>query len=344
MSEASRHSPAKEEAWSAGTLEEVTSGIFRIALPLPGDALRAVNVYALPHRDGVTLVDGGQGGMPAARQALDAGLRELGFKLSQITEILVTHAHSDHYTLATELRAEVGCRVRLGEGESPNIEAVLSGRRTGLSARLRRGGSSSRVKSPSAGTVEWEAPDAWLRHGDVVTVPGIEPIALRVIETPGHTRGHVVFRADAQRLTFTGDHLLPRITPSIGYEPHPSESPLSRFLASLELLRGMPDTRMLAAHGPITPSVHARVSELLQHHHVRLAECAAAVTRPSTALDVARRLHWTSRQTPYDRLDAFNQMLSVNETLAHLDVLVENEVLEADVVHDVAWYHVRGEG
>ncbi len=51
-----------------------------------------------------------------------------------------------------------------------------------------------------------------------------------MIETPGHTRGHVVFSDPASRLLFTGDHVLPTITPSIGFEPVATDNPLGDFL------------------------------------------------------------------------------------------------------------------
>ena len=64
--------------------------------------------------------------------------------------------------------------------------------------------------------------------------------SLVVRETPGHTRGHVVFvdetTADAGML-FAGDHVLPHITPSIGFEPAARPGALTRFLTSLAALR-----------------------------------------------------------------------------------------------------------
>jgi glyoxylase-like metal-dependent hydrolase (beta-lactamase superfamily II) len=54
---------------------------------------------------------------------------------------------------------------------------------------------------------------------------------------------------------FAGDHVLPHITPSIGFEQQPAELPLGAYLDSLKLVRGLPDRRLLPAHGPVTPSV-----------------------------------------------------------------------------------------
>ena len=78
---------------------------------------------------------------------------------------------------------------------------------------------------------------------------------------------------------FAGDHVLPHITPSIGLEPQRTAMPLGDYLASLALVRSMPDTILLPAHGPVAPSVHARVDELLAHHEARLTAIAAQAGR-----------------------------------------------------------------
>lgn len=70
--------------------------------------------------------------------------------------------------------------------------------------------------------------------------------------TPGHTRGHFVHRDASAGVLFAGDHVLPHITPSIGFEPIRTTSPLRHHLASLALMREMPDTPLLPAHGPAT--------------------------------------------------------------------------------------------
>src|SRR6202034_4123247 len=84
----------------------------------------------------------------------------------------------------------------------------------------------------------WESPDDWLEPGEVTLASGRN---LQVVETPGHTRGHVVYHDSSAELLFAGDHVLPTITPSIGFEPALSPNPLGEFLGSLALVRQMPD-------------------------------------------------------------------------------------------------------
>jgi glyoxylase-like metal-dependent hydrolase (beta-lactamase superfamily II) len=166
----------------------------------------------------------------------------------------------------------------------------------------------------------WEAPDRWLgaetlRFGDR---------ELHVVPTPGHTKGHVVFLDEQRGLMFSGDHVLPHITPSIGFElAEPGGRPLADYLDSLRLMTRYADARLLPAHGPVSDSAHTRVAELLAHHDDRLAKSLTVLGEDTLdAHAVARKLGWTRRAVPFGDLNAFNQMLAVNETAAHLDVLV----------------------
>jgi glyoxylase-like metal-dependent hydrolase (beta-lactamase superfamily II) len=159
-----------------------------------------------------------------------------------------------------------------------------------------------------------------------------------VVATPGHTRGHVVFIDRDAQLMFAGDHVLPHITPSIGFEAVAAALPLGDYLDSLRLVRSLPDQRLLPAHGPVGPSVHARVDELLHHHAERLDHACGAVRDGLTAYAVAGRLTWTRRERPFADLDLFNQMLAVAETAAHLDLLVAQGRLKATDADGVRRY------
>ena len=117
--------------------------------------------------------------------------------------------------------------------------------------------------------------------------------------------------------------MLPTITPSIGFEPVPTAAPLADFLGSLTKVRGLDDLTLLPAHGPVAPSTHARIDELLVHHDVRLALCRDAVAPGTrTAYDVATVLPWTRHDRAFSDLDVFNAALATLETRAHLELLV----------------------
>jgi glyoxylase-like metal-dependent hydrolase (beta-lactamase superfamily II) len=151
----------------------------------------------------------------------------------------------------------------------------------------------------------------------------------------------VVFVDAAAGLLFAGDHVLPHITPSIGFEPVPPQLALRDYLGSLAAVRRMPDLRLLPAHGPVTDSAHTRIDQLLEHHRSRLDECADAVLQGAeTAYQVAGMLTWTRRFRPLEELDSFNQMLAVNETAEHLDLLVVQGRLRSGDLDGIRHYEV----
>jgi glyoxylase-like metal-dependent hydrolase (beta-lactamase superfamily II) len=331
------------EDWTTPGVYEVGAGVYRIPLPLPQDGLRAVNVYAVRDGDGLVLVDSGWA-LAEARDLLEEAVKALDCSLSTVHRFLVTHVHRDHYTLAVTLRREFGMRISLGRDEAGTLRLAQDPAASpwvGLLTQLHRGGADDLGRQlrehPSNHDVSvWADPDDWL---DAPTQVELASGTWQVHPTPGHTRGHVVF-VDAERdVMFAGDHVLPRITPSIGFEQDPADMPLRSYLDSLKLVRGLPDRRLLPAHGPVAPSVHARVDELLDHHDTRLGQIDETIDRGAdTAAGAARRMLWTRRGRRFEELDLFSQCLAVTETMAHLDVLVLSGRLRRAEVDGVRHY------
>ncbi|WP_148613560.1 MBL fold metallo-hydrolase [Nocardioides rubriscoriae] len=330
-------SPDSGEHWTAEGAWEVAPGVHRIPLPLPMDGLRAINVYTIQTDDGLTLIDGGWH-IPVARELLDASLRSIGSGFGDIKRFLVTHVHRDHFTMATVLGRELGIDVALGLGDQPALELLNN------SHELTENPFHAVLRSAGAGVIAeewerlqdvdedlrplWQYPTTWL-DGDHEIPVGAR--TLDAVHTPGHTPGHFVFADRADGLLFAGDHVLPTITPSIGFTVPPVPQPLGDFMASLTKVRALPDLRVLPAHGPVTPSTHERVDELLAHHETRLADSLALVADGgSTAYDVARGLGWTRHLHAFDGLDWFSRGMAAMETKAHLDLLVARGDLVSD--------------
>jgi glyoxylase-like metal-dependent hydrolase (beta-lactamase superfamily II) len=330
--------------WTEPGIYRCAPGVHRIPLPLPNDGLRAVNVYAVEDGDGWTLIDSGWA-LAQARELLAAALAELGAGFPDVHRFLVTHVHRDHYTQAVALRKEYGMRVALGRGEEPSLRLIHEPGRSGIIRDdvLHRAGAEELVRArifPRDDPEDWGFPDEWIEDGAEILVGDPEaPRRLRAVATPGHTQGHVVFADEAGDLLFAGDHVLPRITPSIGLQPARANSPLADFLASLELVRNRPDALLLPAHGAVGMRVHQRVDELLAHHAKRLDATLAAVRDGcSTAYEVAAVLPWTRRDHRLSELDTFNARLATTETLAHLDVLAERGVVSTTLEDGVSHY------
>lgn len=333
-----------ERDWTEPGVYEVMPDLYRIPLPMPQDGLRAVNVYAYRDGESIVLVDGGWA-VPPAWAGLAAALRALGADEDRVSRILVTHAHRDHYNLAVRLREQhPTVRVALGIGEEPAVYAAQNWTQPweSFEEQLRRGGADELLKElvttvpVDHDAADWASPDEWI---EAPTDVALATTTWQAYHTPGHTRGHLVF-VDAQRdVMFCGDHVLPHITPSIGFESVPAASPLQDYLDSLRLVRSLPDRMMLPAHGRPGPSVHARVDELIEHHDIRLRHTREAVPHSGgTGLEVAQRLRWTRRGRDFADLDVLSRCLAVMETIAHLEVLVSTGWLQR-VDHDGVWLY-----
>jgi hydroxyacylglutathione hydrolase len=134
---------------------------------------------------------------------VEAALKATGWRLS---DILLTHHHADHTGGIAELKAHHRCRVVAPHGEAARIPLV----------------------------------DETVRENDKVRVGGLEG---RVIETPGHTAGHISYVFPADKLAFVGDTLF-----SIGCGRVIEGTP-EMMWQSLLKLRGLPDdTRIYCGH------------------------------------------------------------------------------------------------
>ena len=324
-------SPDSGEHWTAEGAWPVAEGIHRIPLPLPMDGLKAINVYVISTDDGLVLVDGGWA-IPEARELLDRCLRSIGSGFGDIRRFLVTHIHRDHFTMATVLGHELGADVALGIDEKPGLDLFhhefVDSEENPFARVLVTAGAADLAELWSQGRADqeldlslWQYPDTWL-EGDFPIPVGAR--TLDAVHTPGHTPGHYVFADRSDGLLFAGDHVLPTITPSIGFTVPPTPQPLGDFMASLTKVRG-----------PARPADPARPRSG-RAVLARPGRRAAGLPR-----EAARALRWPrsrpGRSTPprspatsagpgtstqYDELDVFSRGMAAMETKAHLELLV----------------------
>lgn len=180
-------------------LLEVGSGVFFVEAS-------HTNFVLLCEGDELTLVDSGY---PKDRRLLESSVRQTGHDLSDLSAMLLTHAHVDHLGSAEWLRRDHGVPVHTHSAEAPHargeVEEVISER--DLLMRLWR----PKVLRFTLNVVTSGA----LRHqrltqvaafedGEVLDVPG-RPTA---IFTPGHTSGHSGFHLEDRGVLLSGDALI----------------------------------------------------------------------------------------------------------------------------------------
>jgi glyoxylase-like metal-dependent hydrolase (beta-lactamase superfamily II) len=160
-------------------------------------------------------------------------------------------------------------------------------------------------------------PDRLMEDGDLADFPGWQ---LRAVHTPGHTPGHLCFAEERTGLFFSGDLVLPRITPNISTTADGEGNPLGSYLTSLAAVRGRRPTEVLPAHEWRFTGLAERVDQLTGHHEQRLAELLAAVrAHPrSTPWELAAHLTWSR---PWEQYERRMRIFAVTETDAHLRLL-----------------------
>ncbi|WP_448623591.1 MBL fold metallo-hydrolase [Geodermatophilus sp. URMC 64] len=323
---------AQHEAWPARALppvERLAADLWSVPVPIPHGGLRYVSVYVLGlDGGGLGLVDTGWGS-DAAWTALTAGLSEIGGSVADVRGVLVTHLHFDHLGLAGRVRETSGAWVAMHPADAGIIgspvhrdpEASVAAEVAFLVSLGADPGEAAEDVGPPAHHAPFSGmarPDRLLEDGDLADLPGWR---MRAVHTPGHTPGHLCFAEERTGLLFSGDHVLPRISPNISTTHDGLADPLRDYLTSLAGIaeRGEP-AEVLPAHEWRFRGLAERTGQLAAHHEHRLAELLAAVrAHPgSTPWQLAAHLTWSR---PWEQYERRMRIFAVTETDAHLRLL-----------------------
>ena len=135
-----------------------------------------------------------------------------------------------------------------------------------------------------------------------------------MIHTPGHEPAHICLRDSRTGILFSGDHVLPRISPVIMWDEDLGD-PLGTYLASLQKLLGMSPRVTYPAHGTLIDRGDERARQILLHHDRRLLDMSELVrTGDTTAWEVMLK-SFRPNLTPLEARLAFL------ETVSHLEHL-----------------------
>ncbi|GAB4526434.1 MAG: MBL fold metallo-hydrolase [Anaerolineales bacterium] len=150
-----------------------------------------IAAYAIPHHDGVVLIESGPG---STLTNLDAALRQAGFTPEQVSDVLLTHIHLDHAGAAGAL-ARRGARIHVhphGAAHMLDPEKLLaSAKRIYQEQMDRLWGQFLPVPEENLHVVADE---------EEIEIGGLRFVAL---DTPGHANHHYAYLLDG--VCFTGD-------------------------------------------------------------------------------------------------------------------------------------------
>ncbi|MEU5098368.1 MBL fold metallo-hydrolase [Streptomyces sp. NPDC020996] len=338
-------------------------GVRSVEVPIPDNPLGYTLVYVVDTDRGPVLVDTGWDD-PGSWDTLAEGLTVCGTAVGEIHGVVITHHHPDHHGLSGRVREASGAWIAMHAADTAVVRRTRDTRPgrwfAYMAAKLTAAGAPEDHVAPLRAAVPRSTlpglspalPDREIVPGELLDLPGRR---LRAIWTPGHTPGHVCLHLEEEhparhpaRLPghgrlFSGDHLLPGITPHIGLYEDPDDAtptdPLGDYLDSLERVGRLAPAEVLPAHQHTFTDAPARVRELLAHHEERLAGLRALLAEPLTPWQLAERMEWNR---PWAQIPYGSRNIAVSEAEAHLRRLVKLGRAEAVAGSDPVAYMAVG--
>jgi hydroxyacylglutathione hydrolase len=305
-----------------------------ISFEIPNPFFEGRNRVYLIESEPLTLIDTGV----ATERAFDAlvdALKQNGYAIRDVARVVLTHKHIDHIGNAWRIQRESSAEILIHESETHAVSDVDpdGGRFQELvSRRLAEWDVDETAWSPASVSngPKWEIEPA--RPTAVVDGQRIDVGrgALEVIHTPGHTIGSICLKLG--RRLFSGDHVLPDISPNIGGGDMRRRDMLTHYLRALERTASLADgvDEVLPGHGAPFSNLRQRRQELVDHHRSRLEKIVEILSRngPQRVYGMARHLFGEMRD--------FHIVLGCAEAQAHLDFLVT----EGRVANDHGLYRL----
>jgi glyoxylase-like metal-dependent hydrolase (beta-lactamase superfamily II) len=308
-------------------MDELGDGIRRVTLPLPTRPGH-VHAYLLPGEDGWTLVDTGVG-LPDAKETWAAALEQAR---GRVATIFVTHFHPDHVGAAADLHELTGAPVVQGTLDYAQCELVWGN--PAWSERLvdwfRLHGAPDDVTDELVGQSSVYRPFIRYQRDPILVGAGEQVDGWELIAAPGHADGQLCLLRDD--VLVAADHLLGRITPTVGLWPASRADPLGDYLAALDRTIELAPRIALPGHGDPIEDPAGRARELQEHHRMRLGEAVAALgAEPQTGYELSFALFGAD-------LPAAGRRFAIAETLSHLERLVHEDAARRHEVDGAVTY------
>lgn len=325
---------------------EIYPGIFQIRLPVPGRSPGPVNVYYFVGKNR-TLVDTG---MPFAVRELKTALNSLGNDFCDITHILFTHNHIDHYGAAPSiltrsrnpitLMAHYEDCARIEGGSDFSIETFNRFlKRMAVPFGLR-------LMTCYALCLSALIPlncfiDKKLYDGDRLTLGNYRA---KIIGVPGHTKGSICIYLETEKILFAGDHILPHITPNAlpmfdRKQVLPRRSSQTEFYRSIDRIEALAPAMIFPAHGPRIDNPAAVFRMYRDCFSERQRKILSIVKRDTSTIHRISRLLFADLYQTWSVLD---RILAISEVYTHLQVLEMEGRIDLRQYDNIVYAHPRG--
>lgn len=318
--------------------------VYRIAVPFSNFKLESTNCYVI-HSEGAWLVVDTGAPSDAASSFLEAALDEIGVDLSR-TAFFLTHLHLDHAGLVDRI-VDPAAPLYLNERDyrysetelacayAAQLEALLA-----VEGFAAEAAGHAHAKRAFASFFSGDRTLNFVKEGDVIEVGALR---FEVIETPGHTPGHLALWEPASRLLFSGDHVLFIISPNLGLFL-PDGDGVQAYLDSLDKVAALAPAKLMHSHGPIRDDVSERVSWLHAHTLRRVERIRRAVEEAPgrTAADIITNMKWNVPHDRWEDIPGAQRLCVLENGLAALHHLVLDGVVARRTEGGLYRYEIAG--
>jgi len=304
---------------------------------IPVEAFPSFYTYAylVQVGDWLVLIDSGSGS-DRSHEGLLAGLaragRELGRPISfaDLTHILITHGHIDHFGGLTRLRDQIAAQIGIHELDYQTV-AHHEARLTLMSRRLAWFLTQAGVDATARADLLrlYRFTKVLYRSINVdftYEAAGMAVGPFQLLHVPGHCPGHVAIRLDD--VIFCGDLVVDHVTPHQSPEELTPFLGLRHYFASLSLFRRWAEgvRHVWSGHGPI-PDVSARINEIRSALEQRLLQTLEAFEQPNTIAAACRQV--------YGEANGYNALLMIEKMGAYVEYLYQHGWLEIVNSNDI---------
>ena len=302
---------------------ETSGGAKIYRLPLEAFPNFWAYVYVVWKNDLWILIDSGSGTDSSHNDLLN-GLQQVGVQPSDLTHILLTHAHIDHYGGLSKLKpltqAKIACH-ELDVQAVAHHEARLARISRRLETFLAECGLASQTRDQLLSIYRFtkalyqSVPVDFTYEASDMQVGPIDTIHL-----PGHCPGHVAMRLDD--VIFCGDMVVEGVTPHLSPESIHPHSGLDHYLESLmKLQQWSRDARLLLnGHDEAITDLPSQIDATRQNLIRRMSKAVKALSKPLTISEICTAI--------YGEASGYQLLLVIEKTGAYVEYLYEHGMIE----------------
>lgn len=319
-------------------LKEVYKNIYVNEIPLPKNPLKAIKSYIIKSKDKNLIIDTGFN-IEECRDVFFKGIEELKLDFNK-TELFLTHLHSDHSGMASELFKK-GVKIYASEKDGQlinkmtTIEYWENFEKRKVYFDLEKDNVSYSNHPGYKYCPREKMNFTFLKDGDKLEVGEYN---FKVIDISGHTPGQIGLYDKEHKIFFCGDHILDRITPNITFWSFEMDA-LKVYFENLNKIYDYDIKYLFTAHRSDVSDHKQRINEIFHHHNERINEILDIVkNEKKSPRDIATEMTWAIRCKDWDDFPNSQKWFAVGEVMAHLQYLKNLGKVKEDISNNIMYY------